>query len=106
MAHYKRGKCRYSGKTKKPAEATKRKHFGLQPVKIRVGDYSYKGNDWPDWGIYGGPSSWSVPRWHDILHHVRPRRAAELRCRALFLKGKDPEELTWPLYKKPHKYYW
>ena len=106
MAHYKRGKCRYLGKTNKPSETSKRKHFGLRPIKINWRDYSWRGNDVPDWGIYGGPSSWSVPRWHDILHHTRRRRAAEKRCAVRLMQGKDPEDLAWPLSRKPTIYYW
>jgi len=106
MANYKRRKCRYNGKAIHSSATTKRKHFGLKPYKISFGDYSHEGNDHPYWGIYGGPSSWSVPRWHDILHHSRRRRAAEDRCIARFIGGGDPEDLSWPLSKKPKIYYW
>jgi hypothetical protein len=106
MANYKRGKCRYCGKTSKPSGTTKRKKFKLKPYRINVRDYSYIGPDRPYWGIYGGPRSWSVPRWHDILEHNRKRRAAENTVRAKLRRGDDPENLAWPLSRKPHVYYW
>jgi len=46
------------------------------------------------------------PHWHDILFHTRPRRMAEKRCLNALRQGVDPEDLAWPLSKKPHEYYW
>lgn len=46
------------------------------------------------------------PRSHDLLYHTRPGRRAVRHLERAVMKGADAEELTWPLSKKPHTYYW
>lgn len=48
----------------------------------------------------------STPSSHNIVFHTRPRRRAERRMEKLVLKGVDPDNMNWPLDKKPHEYYW
>jgi hypothetical protein len=59
---------------------------------------------WPD----SGPNpmrNW--PRWHDVLHHTRPRRRRDRATANAIFHGKiDPENATWELSKKPHVWYW
>lgn len=59
---------------------------------------------WPD----SKPSpmgSW--PRWHDVMHHTRPRRRRDRATASAVFHGKiDPENATWELSKKPHIFYW
>jgi len=54
--------------------------------------------DWKWW--QGTPSS------HNILFHTRPQRREERRLEIEILKGADPDNIPWPLDKKPHSYYW
>jgi len=50
-------------------------------------------------------SSW--PKWWDLTFHTRPKRAANRRLERAVVKGKDPDNIAWPLGNhKPHKYYW
>jgi len=77
MAHFKRGKCR---------------HHSSPHVSKRS-----TGSQWL--------SNW--PRWWDIIHHTKPRRRAESKAlRAVFREQVDPDNVAWPLDKKPHIYYW
>ena len=64
--------------------------------------YGKKWNKWAknDYWL----SNW--PKWHDVLYHNRPRRRVDKACLIKALKGYDLDALTWPLSKKPHKYYW
>jgi hypothetical protein len=54
-----------------------------------------------DWRWWQG-----IPSSHNILFHTRPRRREERRLERLVLRGEDADNMTWPLYKKPHEYYW
>lgn len=51
-----------------------------------------------------GMSSW--PAWHDILHFRRPHRRTTKAMEHAVLRGADPDDLAWPLVKRPHNYYW
>ena len=46
------------------------------------------------------------PAWWDILHHSRPQRRRDMRCEKAVLNGADPDNIVWPLSRKPHQYYW
>lgn len=46
------------------------------------------------------------PAWHDILFHRRPHRRATKEVEGKLLRGADPDDLVWPVSKKPHVYYW
>ena len=48
------------------------------------------------------------PRWWDIIHHTRRRRAAEHTIERKIIAGLvDPDGVAWPLgNSKPHEYYW
>jgi hypothetical protein len=54
--------------------------------------------EWKWW--QGSPSS------HDIIFHHRPRRVQERLLVRKIMNGEDPEDLLWPLAKKPHIWYW
>lgn len=120
MAHYKRGKCRYCGRNRRSSETFYRKRHGLRPIKIpdRGRGHRYSTPEWhaawdawrammdlawPD--EFNMMSNW--PRSWDIVHHTRPRRAREKRLTKAIVAGKlDPDNVAWPLSKKPHIYYW
>jgi hypothetical protein len=123
MAHYKRKRCRYQGKSRRDSTSFLRVRLGLKPVilptwdQIRAGaaygspEYQaawqayYQRKDWPDWySWYGGNQE---PRWWTILEHTRPRRARDRAMERKVLNGRvDADEAIWPLSKKPHIYYW
>jgi hypothetical protein len=47
------------------------------------------------------------PKWWDVVEHTRPRRREESARLNKVLRGVvDPDDLPWPLEKKPHQYYW
>lgn len=48
----------------------------------------------------------NYPRHHDKVFHTRPRRRAEQRLERAVVKGADPDEINWPVSRKPHIYYW
>lgn len=113
MAHYKRGKCRYHGKTRHCSETFIRRRRGLKPVVIPDGP---PGREWHPWWqqhkrIFwpSGAYHWysTSPAWHDILHHSRPRRSKEKRLEKAILAGRiEADEAMWPLSKRPHIWYW
>ena len=110
MAHYKRGRCRYGGRYPKrsTSNTTFRKRKGLKPVKVPSifnDEYDWNFDYWPEpWG-HTWLNTW--PRAHDILYHNRPRRRAEKLCEFHVKRGVvDLEDFTWPLSRKPHKYFW
>lgn len=119
MAHYKRGKCRYQLKHRRFNETFTRKRLGLKPVKLPEFWWKWDQSEFvspaslfaqrtrEQWKTNGYSFLNSWPRWHDIIHHNRPRRAAEKRLEKQVLKGEcDLEDVTWPLAKRPHVYYW
>lgn len=48
----------------------------------------------------------SEPASHHIVFHHRPKRREVKRLEKLVVKGADPDDIPWPLAKKPHVYYW
>ena len=48
----------------------------------------------------------SYPRSWDKICHTRPGRAKARLAERDILRGADPDEVLWPLGKKPHIYYW
>lgn len=119
MANYKRGRPRSQGKGNGLSTVSYRKKHGLKPIILP---------DWEPhrWGTpeYFAHQRWresmrdiwwpeqfnmmaNHPRWWDIMHHTRPRRAKEKALTRKVLKGAiDAENVPWPLEKKPHIYYW
>jgi hypothetical protein len=115
MAHYKRGKCRYSGKHKNRSDRGKpsmRARLGLEPVALPASWWTsllQHERDAIDFGDYSRGRKYNAgyPRWHDILYHSRPRRREERRYEYKAMHGSaDLDDLAWPLSKKPHNYYW
>lgn len=116
MAHYKRGRCRYKGPTRRSSVTFYRKRHNLQPIKLPdwrdapprwdveyLRYHSARSRLWPD--EFNMMSNW--PRWHDILFHNRPRRRDERRlARLIQFDRLDAEATVWPAEKKPHSYYW
>lgn len=108
MAHYKRKRCRYLGKSRRNSTTFTRKRWGMKPIKIP--------HDWWDLDIpYSilwptNTGYWwgnSYPRSWDIQYHTRPRRGREKAMERKVLSGRvDADEAVWPLSKKPHVYYW
>ncbi|MDX8355580.1 hypothetical protein SLH47_24725 [Cognatiyoonia sp. IB215182] len=86
MAHYKRKRSRLAGR--KAGYSSK----GLERrLKLTSDEVLWLGN-WP--------------RWHDKLYHTRPRRREENKLTREVLKGSDPDNMAWPLNRKPHEHYW
>lgn len=48
----------------------------------------------------------NTPAGHHIVFHHRPKRREVKRLEQKILKGEDPDNITWPIAKKPHIYYW
>lgn len=46
------------------------------------------------------------PAWWDIVFHTRPQRRKEKELEKKVLSGADPDEIVWPVDKKPHHYFW
>lgn len=118
MANYKRGKCRYNGRTRRNSETFYRRRVGLVPVRLTKEHWKL---DWSAWRLLwiprshnhgkkiGGPFSMmnGEPRWHTIIEHNRRQRAKVRTATRKALKDEiDAEEAIWPLAKKPHIYYW
>jgi hypothetical protein len=55
-------------------------------------------------GHYAWMRHW--PAWWDLQFHTRPRRARTTELERRVLQGDDPDNIVWPLSKKPHVYYW
>ena len=47
-----------------------------------------------------------TPKWWHVLHHSRPHRRATKRLETKIMKGEDPDDIAWPVARKPHIYYW
>lgn len=58
----------------------------------------------PGFDRYHWLSQW--PRFWDVIMHTRPRRRRTRAAVVLVMQGRDPDGITWPVAKKPHKYYW
>lgn len=108
MAHYKRGRCRYRGKTRRDSQTFTRKRWGFKPIKIPLNWWRLDIPTevlWPTNTGYFWASG--EPRWWTILHHTRPRRAQERAlARVALMDRADLDEMIWPLSRKPHIYYW
>ncbi len=118
MAHYKRGKCRYLGRNRRSSETFRRKRLGLNPVRLPnvrdLGPTNYR--EWALWWQFYKRIFWPAGVWHwtrsyprawDIQQHTRPRRAREKQLARDIRDGRaDPDNVAWPLQKKPHIYYW
>lgn len=116
MAHYKRGKCRYLGKNRRSSESFYRKRHGLKPINPRTLPWWHlrwhewfpvyqreRDRIWPD--EFNMMANW--PRSWDIQHHTRPHRARTRKMEFRILRGTaDPDAAIWPLYGRPHIYYW
>ena len=109
MANYKRGYCRYRRvRARRGSQASWRAKYGLKPVVINYKDYEPRSKRhkwrslWPN--HVSMMRQW--PAWHDILFHSRPHRRATQRLAWEIVRGADPDDIAWPLRRKPHKYYW
>lgn len=55
---------------------------------------------------HGGYWLRNWPKWWDVVYHTRPNRRRNRACEILVMQGVDPDQIAWPLSKKPHIYYW
>jgi hypothetical protein len=110
MAHYKRRKPRIRTSPHVSMSSWRKKN-GLKPINFQA--EGLKARD-VEWHSYKGMMN-THPRTHDILFHNRPRRRAESRELHKVMKEvrwhQDPDgmficDFIFPLYKKPHQYYW
>lgn len=80
---------------KKPALYTSGKRFN-----------KWKGKEMEKRGIHyywldNWPSAW------DLVYHRRPPRRRTKALEGVVMRGdRDPDDIAWPLAKKPHLYYW
>lgn len=117
MANYKRGKCRHKSiHAQRGSETSWRARNNMKPV--RVPDISHDGYDsrtwhasWEAWrriywpaGRHTPMRNW--PAWWDRTFHTRPHRAKVRRLERKVMQGFDPDNIAWPLAKRPHIYYW
>jgi len=73
-------------------------HYRRKRSRTRGVSHGYY--DSTNWGNH-----W--PRWWDILYHRRPARRATAAIEHKVLTGAvDPDDVAWPVSKKPHVYYW
>lgn len=86
MAHYKRKRSRLAGRQKGYSGKGLERRLKLVSEDLR----------WLE--------NW--PRWHDKIYHTRPRRREESKLVREVLKDGDPDNIAWPLSRKPHEYYW
>lgn len=84
MAHFRRAKPRLRTRAGYSRGAWKRR---------------YAGEDYGSW-----TSHW--PAWWDRQFHTRPRRRMTQQLLVQVSRGRDADEIAWPLDKKPHTYYW
>ena len=83
-------------------------HFKRKRPRAAVsGTYSARGLEYR-LGVRPELPFWlnNWPRWHDKLHHTRPRRHHTKRLEREVLNGADADGLIWPDDHKPHEYYW
>jgi hypothetical protein len=122
MAHYKRGKCRHHcPRAIRGSDTSWRARWGFKPVRLpEIKDWPDRYSaEWHAWwhpkGRHGnrgqkiaGPYSQmgSYPAWWDRTFHTRPHRAKVRSLERKIMHGADPDNLAWPLAKKPHIYYW
>lgn len=48
----------------------------------------------------------STPRYWRLTRMTRPKRREEKQLLRAVLRGKDYDNMVWPVAKKPHWYYW
>lgn len=114
MAHFRRRRPRASAHAKMYSQTGWRARHNLKPIKIPEGPETYA--EWRDWWCRTRDVFWpnsapsqlaNWPRWWDVLFHTRPTRRRTKQMEIKLRKGQiDPENLCWPLPKKPHSYYW
>lgn len=109
MANYKRGKCRRNCfGSLRGSETSRRKILGIKPCKVP--DYDYVNDTptidlrtiWPRWYRWMARN----PAWFDREFHTRPHRAATKRLEKAVLSGADPDDIAWPIPRRPTQYYW
>lgn len=108
MAHYKRKHCRYLGGTRRSSQSFVRKRWGFKPIRL---PHDWWNLDMPIDKLWPTQTGywWSSgePRWHDIVHHTRPRRARErAMAKKAVMDRIDLDGAVWPLSRKPKVYYW
>jgi hypothetical protein len=115
--NYKRKRCRLAARRSNPGNSYLRARLGMRPVNNHYPRRDNCATDaeygaavlawrkaWDDypwfWAMSNYPAHW------DRTYHTRPRRVKNRRaCRAI-LAGADPDNMVYPLDKKPHIYYW
>jgi hypothetical protein len=113
MANYKRGKCRRNAMhAMRGSEASWRARVGMKPIRLpSVENWPDRySSEWDEFWRFGNRDvyHWTrrYPAWWDREFHTRPHRANTRRLEKKVMKGADPDEVVWPLAKKPHNYYW
>lgn len=124
MANFKRRSPR-AGASKRYSQTGWRARNNMKPIKIPEFEhegkltFTYRIRRSPEYQAYrewrsrvcwpaSGPDPMrNRPRWHDVLHHTRPRRRRDRAMISAVFHGKiDPENAAWELSKKPHIWYW
>ena len=111
MAHYKRGKCRRNcPRAIRGSSTSWRARHGFKPVRIDLDKYWPGTTEWYELWHQPGKSHLgmmgSYPAWWDRTFHTRPWRAKSRQLEKAILRGADPDNAVWPIWGKPHIYYW
>jgi len=121
MANFRRRRPRIrTHRAIRGSDTSWRAKWGFHPARITKEHWKLEGAEWDAlWhprGRHGnsgkkigGPycPMHSYPKRHDLMHHTRPRRRRTKIIEIAIAKGaKDPDNVCWPLAKKPHIYYW
>lgn len=108
MANYKRRKCRRNCiKAIRGSDTSWRARHGFKPARINIDDYELGSAEWNAlWEPRHLSQMNTYPAWWDREFHTRPKRAETRRLERQVLNGRDPDDIAWPLLRKPHIYYW
>lgn len=120
MANFKRGKCRRNcPKAIRGSQTSWRARHGFRPARVLPFHEAHPGCSvmsaewdahhelmWAQQGKHYVSMMGSYPAWWDREFHTRPHRAATKRLERKIITGADPDDIVWPLRRKPHRYYW
>lgn len=80
----------------------RRSYSRARQDRARKADLERRLGDYYRWLWLG---NW--PQWWDLMFHRRPHRAATKdMIRKIKSEHSDADDVSWPLAKRPHKYYW
>lgn len=75
-------------------------HFRCRRSRLSTTHTGYSHRSQPGYWM----NSW--PAWWDLVFHRRPPRRRTKRLEQAVMQGRDPDDIAWPVAKKPHNYFW